>query len=79
MKSSAAVLGQAPGIQGDPTSGQFCREAAVPRSSSSAQQSRAEGMNCRCHEERRERREGLQDVWAVSRQRARCRRIAHSS
>ena len=75
MTSSAADLGQTSGIQRAPTSGQCCRETDVPRSSSSAQHSRAEGMNCGCHEERRERREGLQDVWAVSRQGAHWRRL----
>ena len=41
MTSSAADLGQNSGIQGAPTSGQCSRETAVPRSSSSAQHSRA--------------------------------------
>ena len=45
--SSAADLGWAPGTQGAPTSGQCCRETAVPRSSSSAQHSRAGGVICR--------------------------------
>ena len=39
--SSAADLGQNSGIQGAPTSGQCSRETAVPKSSSSAQRSRA--------------------------------------
>ena len=37
--TSSAGLGWAPGTQGAPTSGQRCRETAVPRSSSSAQHS----------------------------------------
>ena len=66
MTYSAADLGWAPGAQGTPTSGQHCRETAVPRSSSFAQNSRAGGMFCRWHEDRRERTERLQDVWGVN-------------
>ena len=47
ITSSAAELGRAPGTQGADTSGQCCRETAVPRSSSSAQHSRAGDMICR--------------------------------
>ena len=39
MTSSDAELGRAPGTQGAHTSGQCCRETAVPRSSSGAQHS----------------------------------------
>jgi len=44
MTSSAADVGQAPGTEKAPTSGQCSRETAVPRSSSSAQHGRAGGM-----------------------------------
>ena len=66
ITSSAPELGQAPGTQIAHTSGQCSRETAVPRSSSSAQHSRAGGMFCRWHEDRRERTERLQDVWGVN-------------
>lgn len=47
ITSSDAQLGRAPGTQRAHTSGQCCRDTAVPRSSSSAQHSRAGGMICR--------------------------------
>ena len=47
ITSSAADLGWAPGTQRAHTSGQCCRETAVPRSSSSAKHGRAGDMICR--------------------------------
>ena len=43
-------------------SGQHCRETALPRSSSSAKRSRAEGTACRHRGERSEAEKGLKAV-----------------
>ena len=64
ITSSAADLGWAPGTQTAHTSGQCCRETAVPRSSSSAQHSRAGDMICRLRGG--EKGESLHAVWRVT-------------
>jgi len=49
-------------------SGQRCRETALPRSSSSAKPSRAEGTACRNQEQRRGVREKLKAAWSGRRE-----------
>jgi len=59
-------------------SGQCCRETAVPRSSSSAKPSRAEGTACRNQEQRRGVREISKAVWFGGERRAQLEKNFHS-